>query len=153
MGSKAQVLKRSRLTLNKQIAVAPTHAKKWEIALHGGNPPTAISTPCCSRAASRAKSFLPRPPGSPKCSGADASLIRHTDGKSRNFYCEQTIRELKVNGFEIRIFAEELGILCFAGLKAAALCYTTAQPFAKGQVYVFDKFNFHGMLHCLFSQG
>jgi hypothetical protein len=31
-----------RLTLNKQIASAPTRAKKWEIALHGGNPPTAI---------------------------------------------------------------------------------------------------------------
>ncbi len=34
--------KRNRLTLNKQIATAPTHAKKWETALHGGNPPTAI---------------------------------------------------------------------------------------------------------------
>jgi hypothetical protein len=33
---------RERLTLNKQIANAPTHAKKWEIALHGGTPPTLI---------------------------------------------------------------------------------------------------------------
>jgi hypothetical protein len=33
---------RQRLTLSKQIANAPTHAKKWEIALHGGTPPTAI---------------------------------------------------------------------------------------------------------------
>jgi hypothetical protein len=33
---------RSRITLNKLIASAPTHAKKWEIALHGGTPPTSI---------------------------------------------------------------------------------------------------------------
>jgi hypothetical protein len=31
-----------RVTLNKQIANAPTLAKKWEVALHGGPPPTAI---------------------------------------------------------------------------------------------------------------
>jgi hypothetical protein len=31
-----------RKTLNKQIASAPTLAKKWEIALHGGAPPTKI---------------------------------------------------------------------------------------------------------------
>jgi hypothetical protein len=31
-----------RITLNKQIAGAPTLAKKWEMALHGGLPPTAI---------------------------------------------------------------------------------------------------------------
>jgi hypothetical protein len=30
------------MTLNKKIAKAPTLARKWEIALHGGNPPTAI---------------------------------------------------------------------------------------------------------------
>ena len=92
-------------------------------------------------------------PGTPNRSGADASLTCHTDGESRNFYCEQTIRELKVNGFEIRILAEELGILHFARLKAAALCYTTTQSSAKGQVYVFDEFNFHGMFRCMFSQG
>jgi len=34
--------RKQRLTLRKQIAGAPTHAKKWEIALHGGEPPTAI---------------------------------------------------------------------------------------------------------------
>lgn len=34
--------KAKRVTLNKQIANAPTHAKKWEVALHGGPPPTAI---------------------------------------------------------------------------------------------------------------
>jgi len=33
---------RRRITLNKQIAGAPTLAKKWAIALHGGTPPTAI---------------------------------------------------------------------------------------------------------------
>jgi len=37
-----QIAKRTRLTLNKQIAAAPTRAQKWEIALHGGKPPTAI---------------------------------------------------------------------------------------------------------------
>jgi len=37
-----KIPKRTRLTLNKQIARAPTHAKKWEIALHGGLPPTQI---------------------------------------------------------------------------------------------------------------
>ena len=31
-----------RTTLNKLIATAPTLAKKWEIALHGGQPPTPI---------------------------------------------------------------------------------------------------------------
>ena len=36
--------KKTRLTLNKQIADAPTHAKKWELALHGGKPPTAIQS-------------------------------------------------------------------------------------------------------------
>jgi len=34
--------KGKRVTLNKQIASAPTLAKKWEVALHGGPPPTAI---------------------------------------------------------------------------------------------------------------
>jgi len=68
-------------------------------------------------------------------------------------YCEQTILELKVNGFEVRILAEELGFVCFAGLKTAAFCNTTTQSFAKGQVYVFNEFNFHGMLRCMFSQG
>ena len=34
--------KAKRITLNKQIASAPTLAKKWEVALHGGPPPTAI---------------------------------------------------------------------------------------------------------------
>ena len=34
--------KTKRVTLNKQIASAPTLAKKWEVALHGGPPPTAI---------------------------------------------------------------------------------------------------------------
>src|ERR1035441_436514 len=34
--------KAKRVTLNKQIASAPTLAKKWEMALHGGPPPTAI---------------------------------------------------------------------------------------------------------------
>jgi len=34
--------KAKRITLNKQIASAPTFAKKWEVALHGGPPPTAI---------------------------------------------------------------------------------------------------------------
>lgn len=33
---------RKRMTLNKQIANAPTLAKKWQIALNGGEPPTAI---------------------------------------------------------------------------------------------------------------
>lgn len=37
-----QPTKRFRLTVNKQIAAAPTHAKKWEYALHGGKPPTSI---------------------------------------------------------------------------------------------------------------
>jgi hypothetical protein len=36
------IAKQTRLTLNKQIAAAPTRAQKWEIALHGGKPPTAI---------------------------------------------------------------------------------------------------------------
>jgi len=34
--------KRKRSTLNKLIASAPTHATKWERALHAGYPPTAI---------------------------------------------------------------------------------------------------------------
>lgn len=42
MNATNQIPKRIRRTLNKQIAAAPTHAKKWEIALHGGNPPSAI---------------------------------------------------------------------------------------------------------------
>jgi hypothetical protein len=37
-------MKQKRLTLNKQIAAAPTRAQKWEIALHGGKPPTAIQS-------------------------------------------------------------------------------------------------------------
>ena len=67
----------------------------------------------------------------------------HCNGKSRNFYCEQTILKLKINCFEVGILAKELGIQCVAGLKTAALCYTTIQSFAKGQVYVFNEFNFH----------
>ena len=42
MKSKRQSGKPTRLTLNKRIASAPTHAGKWEVALHGGSPPTAI---------------------------------------------------------------------------------------------------------------
>jgi len=42
MRSNEENPKRNRLTLNKQIAAAPTHAKKWQIALHGGLPPTEI---------------------------------------------------------------------------------------------------------------
>jgi hypothetical protein len=34
--------KAKRVTLNKQIASAPTLAKKWEVALHGGPPSTAV---------------------------------------------------------------------------------------------------------------
>src|SRR5207244_1040839 len=37
-----QMEKTKRVTLNKQIAKAPTRARKWEVALHGGPPPTAI---------------------------------------------------------------------------------------------------------------
>lgn len=36
MKAKSDRQKRTRETLRKQIAVAPTHAKKWELALHGG---------------------------------------------------------------------------------------------------------------------
>jgi hypothetical protein len=38
----SQIAKRTRLTLNRQIAAAPTRARKWEIALIGGLPPTKI---------------------------------------------------------------------------------------------------------------
>ena len=38
----SEMAKAKRVTLNKQIASAPTLAKKWEVALHGGPPPTAI---------------------------------------------------------------------------------------------------------------
>lgn len=34
--------KKERITLNKQIANARTHAQKWEIAVNGGKPPTPI---------------------------------------------------------------------------------------------------------------
>jgi len=37
-----ETVKKKRLTLNKLIANAPTRAAKWEIALHGGFPPTKI---------------------------------------------------------------------------------------------------------------
>jgi hypothetical protein len=37
-----EMAKAKRITLNKQIASAPTLAKKWEAALHGGPPPTAV---------------------------------------------------------------------------------------------------------------
>jgi hypothetical protein len=40
--ARAQSGIRSRMTLNKQIANAPTLARKWETALLGGNPPTSI---------------------------------------------------------------------------------------------------------------
>jgi hypothetical protein len=72
-----------------------------------------------------------------------AELITYTDGKSRNFHREQTILELKVNGFEVRILAEEFGRMHFAKLKASVFCYTSPQTLAKGQIYVFYEFNFH----------
>src|ERR1041384_8123791 len=40
--AKEQKSTTKRMTLNKLIASAPTLAKKWETALHGGKPPTTI---------------------------------------------------------------------------------------------------------------
>lgn len=40
--AKDQKTTAKRMTLNKLIASAPTRAKKWQTALHGGSPPTAI---------------------------------------------------------------------------------------------------------------
>jgi len=42
MNAPLKMKKTKRVTLNKQIATAPTRAKKWEVALNGGPPPTAL---------------------------------------------------------------------------------------------------------------
>ena len=48
--------KRTRQTLNKHIAAAPTRARKWELALLGGPPPTPIQSLARSAASFRTPS-------------------------------------------------------------------------------------------------